>query len=110
MHGTGPHGIMPVRGQVVALLVPQHTSPSRGNQAVSWVAPREYWFARKSEPENARTLVILGGARSEPPFEAYSSDDSELNTDVGRKLREFLPETFLDLKEEDLEVEWEWVS
>lgn len=115
MHG--PAGIIPTRGQIVALRadapVSQLTKSSwSGNEGF------EYWFPRPLKPlteaahEHAYPLVIFGGGReaSGPKFEYYEEDDSVLNADVGRILRNFLHNTFPRLYQKGREPEMEWVS
>ncbi len=110
MHG--PQGIVPTRGQIIAV---RATSPSLlirsgfiGNDGF------EYWFPRPHKPsdENANELVILGGGREAAKgkgYEFYETDDSVVNEDVGKVLRDFLPAVFPGKFEKEIEPEMEWV-
>jgi len=110
-HFRGPEGIVPTRGQVIALradatLQELTRSGWVGNEAL------EYWFPRPvSNPAVDKPLVILGGGREVMPnFEFYVEDDSVVNGDVGRALRDFLPSVFRGLFKKGREPEMEWVS
>lgn len=56
-------------------------------------------------------LVILGGGResASPQFELYEEDDSVINGDVSRALKDFLPNLFEGRYEKGREPEMEWV-
>lgn len=113
-HLAGPLGIVPTRGQVIA---------TRANVTLdnltrsSWDGNEgfEYWFPRPLSSTEAdlgqKPLVILGGGRetSGPGFELYQTDDSVVHPDVGRALRNFLPDMFPGRFERDKEPEMEWV-
>lgn len=110
---TGPAGIIPTRGQVIA------TRASAELDVISrrsWSANQgsEYWFPRPVDAANGEThpLVILGGGREAetPSYELYEADDSVLNPQVGAVLRKFLPAVFPGRYEEGAEPEMEWVS
>lgn len=107
-HLAGESGIIPVRGQVLALRVPEEVitpqyeklsetanEPSMGTS--SWGANFgfEYWFPRSSK-NTSTALVILGGGRDTalPHLEEYTIDDSQINHVVGRTLRGFLNTVF----------------
>ena len=85
-----------------------------------WVANEgfEYWFPlpakydRSKEENKNYPLVILGGGRefATSPFEVYEDDDSVINEDVSRILRDFLPGLFEGKYEKAREPEMEWVS
>lgn len=109
-HLSGPEGIVPVRGQVMATraAVPatEFVNASYGN------AGDEYWFPRPSKSDGEHSLVILGGARhmSGPPFEVGETDDSKINEVVSQTLKEFLPAVFTGKFEIGQVPEMEWVS
>ncbi|ESK91144.1 fad dependent oxidoreductase [Moniliophthora roreri MCA 2997] len=115
MHG--PTGIIPTRGQVVAV---RH-SPQRGREReelrkVSWDANEgfEYWFPRPSRTfEEDVPLVILGGGREaakKTRYELYVSDDSACNEVVGKALRDFLGSLYDGGQEDQRRVEHEWTG
>lgn len=115
-HMHGPAGIIPTRGQIIALRaaasLPELTKASwSGNEGF------EYWFPRPVKiSEDTRTeenpLVILGGGRevSRPSFEYYETDDSSLNPKISKALKDFLPGVFPGKFEKGREPELEWVS
>ncbi|TFY76865.1 hypothetical protein EWM64_g7146 [Hericium alpestre] len=112
-HLTGPEGIVPVRGQIIAVRADADadaitTSGWTGNDHL------EYWFPRplKADEQEKNPLVILGGGRevAQRPFEFDQADDSELNEDVGRVLRDFLPGVFPGKFEVGKEPEMEWTG
>lgn len=112
-HMTGPAGIIPTRGQVIA------TRASAELDVISrrsWSANQgsEYWFPRPVDAANGETrpLVILGGGREAetPSYELYEADDSVLNPQVGAVLRKFLPAVFPGRYEEGAEPEMEWTG
>ncbi|KAF8175715.1 FAD dependent oxidoreductase-domain-containing protein [Mycena galopus ATCC 62051] len=94
---AGPAGILPVRGQVVALCAAMPLSVLR---TTSW-----------DTSVNPNPLVILGGARNAagPPFEKDMTDDSAVNANVGRVLRHFLPQISPSLYAPNREPEAEWL-
>lgn len=111
-HFTGPAGIIPTRGQAVAL----RAGVGRNSLGMSgWGnGGSEYWFpmpATHDEPEG-NPLVILGGGRevTSPEFELYEEDDSVLNEDVSRALADYLPNLFKGRYEVGRKAEMEWVS
>ena len=116
-HFTGPEGIIPVRGQVIALRAAVDRDELR---PAGWVANEsfEYWFPLPvkydggKEGSKKRPLVILGGGRevATAPFEVYEDDDSVINEDVSRVLKDFLPGLFEGKYEKGREPEMEWVS
>jgi len=115
-HMHGPSGIIPTRGQVIALRAAATLSEL---SKTSWDGNEgfEYWFPRpvnKSEGTGTEKnpLVIIGGGReaAEPPFEYYQTDDSVTNKDVGKALKDFLPDVFPGKFEKGREPEMEWVS
>ncbi|KAG7448005.1 FAD dependent oxidoreductase [Guyanagaster necrorhizus] len=100
-HLAGPQGIVPTRGQIVAMRSSARLAPGSwdGNEGF------EYWFPRP----RGEGLVILGGGRevSGPGFEYYETDDGSVNTDVGKALRGFLGEVF---EGDNQEPEMEWTG
>lgn len=109
MHG--PHGIIPTRGQVVAL---RARYPYVLNEGFVGNQGFEYWFPR-SPVESEHQLVILGGGREvmkDGRYENYETDDSVVVPEVGAVLRKFLPAVFPGRFEEEGDggVEMEWVS
>ncbi|KAJ7148512.1 FAD dependent oxidoreductase-domain-containing protein [Mycena crocata] len=107
-HMAGPAGIIPVRGQVVAI---RANASLADLSKISWVGNAGYWFPRPVVADE-NPLVILGGARIDagPPFETYVTDDSAVNPKVGKVLREFLPAMFPGLFEAGREPEREWTG
>ena len=110
-HLVGPAGIIPTRGQVIALRagVPLETLTRTG-----WGGNEgfEYWFPRPvANASQDHPLVILGGGRESEAtaYELYNADDSTVNPAVGDTLRRFLPAVFPGKYEEGREPEMEWV-
>lgn len=105
----GPSGVIPVRGQVMAL---RAAAPLESISRHAWTGNDdfEYWFPRPLEEGQEHPLVIIGGGRDAtgPTFETYVADDSEVNEKAGRALRNFLPALFPGKYEEGREPEWEW--
>lgn len=112
-HLAGLEGVVPVRGQVLALRADVSASALTSS---SWLANDgfEYWFPRPVKDEGELPIVILGGGREStgPTFETFESDDSVLNPIVGATLRKFLPAVFPDTYEAggESEVLMEWVQ
>ncbi|KAJ7025232.1 FAD dependent oxidoreductase, partial [Mycena alexandri] len=109
-HMAGPAGIVPVRGQVLAV---RANVPLDVLSTVSWASDQGYWFPRPiSGIEEEHPLVILGGAREAagPPFEMDVTDDSTVDSTVGAVLRSFLPALFPGLYEPGREPEAEWTG
>ncbi|KAK7024870.1 FAD dependent oxidoreductase [Favolaschia claudopus] len=126
-HLSGPAGIVPARGQVVALRAnvvadKMFKCSWDGNQGF------EYWFPRPVELQGAadlndksdenlkenlkKPLVILGGGREVEGsgFEFGETDDSVLNVEVGKMLRGFLPAVFPGKFDAGQEPEMEWTG
>lgn len=110
-HLQGPAGIVPTRGQIIAL---RANAPVERIGMPSWDANegQEYWFPRPptgAAEENA--LIILGGARAVGSlFGLYESDDSIIDPKVGQALRGFLDGIFGDRYEKGREPEMEWTG
>ncbi|KAJ7817054.1 FAD dependent oxidoreductase [Mycena olivaceomarginata] len=110
---AGPAGIIPTRGQVVAL---RATVPaSELGSKCSWDANEgfEYWFPRPTSAEGEeKPLVILGGGREvEVPDYGYNeTDDSVVHRGAGVALRKFLPAAFPGKFAEGGEPEMEWTG
>lgn len=108
---SGPNGIVPTRGQIIAT----RASVGRAlNKANGWSGNRgyEYWFPRPLKTGEVTPLVILGGGReaSGPRFELYVDDDSSTNPAVGKELRDFLPAVFGSNLGHGNEPEMEWTG
>jgi hypothetical protein len=77
----------------------------------------EYWFPMSAKHDSIQDgsegnpLVILGGGRevATPQFEIYEDDDSVINKNVSRALKNFLPDLFEGRYEKGREAEMEWV-
>lgn len=112
-HLGGPSGIVPVRGQVMATRanVSASTLTRVGARANGGL---EYWFPRppKSEEDELRPLVIIGGGREviQPGFELYETDDSVVDVEIGKVMREFLPAVFPGRFERGKQPEIEWTG
>ncbi|KNZ78587.1 hypothetical protein J132_11157 [Termitomyces sp. J132] len=110
-HLHGPNGIVPTRGQVMAI---RATVPATNITKASWGGNQgsEYWFPRPVEYPEDHPLIILGGGRdaSGPTYETYVADDSTVNKVVGRVLRNFLPGMFPGKYEKGREPEMEWTG
>ncbi|KAF8645987.1 hypothetical protein AX16_007414 [Volvariella volvacea WC 439] len=113
---AGPEGIVPTRGQIVA--VRANVSSAKLTKS-SWDGNEgfEYWFPRPVKvvapgEQEEHPLVILGGGResSGPEFEYNETDDSKLHPRVGQALRAFLPALFPGRFEEGREPEMEWTG
>lgn len=114
-HLQGTPGIVPTRGQAIALQA--DATLSELTQA-SWASNErhEYWFPRpvkvSEDGKEENPIVILGGGRQEAGlnFERNETDDSTLHRDVGKYLREYLPERFPGKYEKGREPTMEWVT
>lgn len=101
---TGPDGIVPCRGQIIA------TRASVGPKLIgknSWRGYQgvEYWFPRPLELKQNNPLVILGWGP-----ERYIDDDSSINPAVAKHMREILPSLFQGRYEQGNEPEMEWTG
>ncbi|KAH7923698.1 FAD dependent oxidoreductase [Leucogyrophana mollusca] len=109
---TGTAGIIPTRGQVMAVRAGVGATEITksgwgGNQGL------EYWFPRPVKNPSEHPLIILGGGREaavEHPFELYVDDDSVVNPAAGKVLRDFLPGIFPGKFEPGREPEMEWTG
>ncbi|KAJ7083784.1 FAD dependent oxidoreductase [Mycena epipterygia] len=110
-HMSGPGGIIPTRGQVIAL---RASVAAQDLFNCSWDANEgfEYWFPRPVSGEDEKPLVILGGAREvqRPDFEYYQTDDASVNPAVGAALRKFLPAVFPEKFVQGEQPEQEWTG
>ncbi|THU94716.1 FAD dependent oxidoreductase [Dendrothele bispora CBS 962.96] len=110
-HMHGPQGIVPTRGQVIAL---RAARPLQDLTKKAWYANEgfEYWFPRPMKLGEEFPLCILGGGRSAagPTFEWFESDDGMYNEDAGKALRACLPDLFPGRYEEGREPEMEWTG
>ncbi|OCH86540.1 FAD dependent oxidoreductase [Obba rivulosa] len=111
-HLRGPNGIVPTRGQIIAL---KADATAARLTTSGYIANEgfEYWFPRPVEdPEKDAPLVILGGGRElvRPHFEFGEVDDSKIDPKVGEVLRKFLPSVFPEMYEEGREPEMEWTG
>jgi glycine/D-amino acid oxidase-like deaminating enzyme len=134
-HMQGPNGIIPTRGQVVAL---RAAVTSAELTKRSWYGNEgfEYWFPRplqtsyiNPEKEDVEVtgdglqtplvqdleehpVVILGGGREAegPGYEYYNADDSTVGEKAGKVLRDFLPGLFPGKYEHGREPEMEWTG
>lgn len=110
---AGPEGIVPTRAQVISL----KAAVGRKELGMSaWAANEgfEYWFPRPAkciDGVEENPLVILGGGReaAAPKFELYETDDSVINEDVSRVLKDFLPGLLPGRYEKGREADMEWV-
>lgn len=102
----GPDGIVPTRGQVMAIRA--NTPGALGSTGFVANDGLEYWFPRQDNNEDENQLVILGGAREvKNDYEFHEVDDSVINPAVSKTLKAFLPDVFpgkFDVREP--EIEW----
>ncbi|KAJ4464376.1 FAD dependent oxidoreductase [Lentinula aciculospora] len=117
---SGKNGIIPTRGQIVAVRADAAVSES---WKASWGGLDHYWFPRpmngsdsglevEKEQHVDHPLVLLGGGRhiGGPAFEQFETDDSVVNTALGEELRGFLPETFPSMFKKGQTPEMEWTG
>ncbi|KAG6875921.1 hypothetical protein C0993_006796, partial [Termitomyces sp. T159_Od127] len=111
LHLHGPKGIVQTRGQVIAL---RAAASSTEITKDAWVGTLgwKYWFPRPVNSPEDEPLIIFGGGRDEsgPGLESYIVDDSTLNPNVSRGLRNYLPPLFPGNYEEGREPEMEWTG
>ena len=109
-HLYGPEGVVPTRGQAMALRAA--ATPDVITKA-AWASNEgfEYWFPRPVKAGEATPLVILGGGRevAKPRYELYEVDDAMCNEDVSMAMRKFLSSVFPGKYDEGREPEIEWV-
>lgn len=114
MAGSGPLGIVPTRGQVVALRANMSFPFGTGREGFVANGGLEYWFPRpKVENSDQNELVIFGGGREAADggrFEFFETDDSRVNHKVGECIRHFLPSVFPGKFEEEKDPDMEWVG
>ncbi|KAJ3994462.1 DAO-domain-containing protein [Lentinula boryana] len=115
----GKPGIIPTRGQIVAIRADTAVNDS---WRASWDGLDHYWFPRpvngsdsdaELETENQdHPLILLGGGRKigGPSFEQFETDDSVLNIALGKELRAFLPEMFPRMFKSVKDSEMEWTG
>ncbi|KAH9945748.1 FAD dependent oxidoreductase [Amylocystis lapponica] len=106
----GPSGIVPTRGQVIALRAAADATKITRS---AWLGNEgfEYWFPRPVGSAEERPLIILGGGREAGEnFQFYEVDDSVTDDKVGAVLRDFLPSVFPDMFEAGREPEMEWTG
>ncbi|KAJ7923511.1 hypothetical protein B0H13DRAFT_2316455 [Mycena leptocephala] len=105
MAGSGPQGIVPVRGQVLAM---RANAPLRRVTTASWSGNEGYWFPRPVAP-GADVMMMTKKPKTTP-----SSSSAARATPLGRHrrsvLRAFLPEMFPGLYEQGREPEAEWTG
>lgn len=110
-HLRGPTGVIPIRGQVMAL---RAAAPLQSISRHAWTGNEgfEYWFPRPLEHGKEHPLVIIGGGRdaTQPDYGVYVADDSEVNVKAGNALRKFLPTLFPGKYAEGREPEMEWTG
>ncbi|KAF9005212.1 FAD dependent oxidoreductase [Cyathus striatus] len=118
-HMSGPSGIIPTRGQIIAV---RAGVPLAELGTTSWDSNEgfEYWFprpingtdTRNDDKKDSHPLVIIGGGRevTAPNFEYYTTDDSVINKDVSKTLNDFLPGLFPKKYVRGREVEMEWTG
>ncbi|KAL0069973.1 hypothetical protein AAF712_002870 [Marasmius tenuissimus] len=115
----GPFGIIPTRGQVVAIRHDGGNGTEKGKETkkVSWDGNDgfEYWFPRPqrtaTKDSHETPLIILGGGREiAKGFEVHVSNDSTCNEEVGEGLRKFLGSVFVGSGKGKVEREWASLS
>lgn len=109
-HMQGSAGVIPTRGQVIAL---RANAPLEVISKASWAGNEgfEYWFPRPVKAIEEHPLIILGGGRElrKPLYKLYETDDSVVDADISIALRRFLPGVFPKYYQKDREPEMEWV-
>ncbi|KAF9481466.1 DAO-domain-containing protein [Pholiota conissans] len=117
------HTIVPTRGQVGAVRASVNASELWLNAWDGGAGGWEYWFPRHQDTDTdagkKNPLIILGGGRQfAKGLEVGVADDSEVNPDVSKALRGFLPWVFpaqfdaVSKTEEAVEDPWkmEWTG
>ncbi|KAJ7574549.1 FAD dependent oxidoreductase-domain-containing protein [Mycena floridula] len=108
---AGPGGVIPTRGQIIAL---RANATTEIVQKTSWEANEgfEYWFPRPVSSPDENPLIILGGGRetSGATYELYETNDATLNPTVSKTLKNFLVGIFEGIYEKDREPEMEWTG
>lgn len=105
---SGPQGIIPVRGQVIAT---RASGPVPGKESYIGNDGFEYWFPRPTSSNREAPLFILGGGREiAPNYDMYVTDDAHVDPKVGDVLRKFLPSVCPRAFERGMQPEMEWVS
>jgi len=96
--------IVPVRGQMM-ITIPS-SIPRLWPFGISINRGYIYGWQRNDN------MVILGGARGEagPELEYNCSDDSDINTAIDRKLRQFLPTHFGDMVKSPTKIMMTWAG
>ncbi|KAJ7593912.1 FAD dependent oxidoreductase [Mycena floridula] len=106
-HMTGPSGIIPRRGQMVALRANAPKSIMGDSAFLS--EDYQYWFPRPAKPDE-NPLVIIGGANADAPDRRYQTDDSILNQNASKALRDYVPSLQEDRYEKGRSPEMEWTG
>jgi len=108
-HLAGPSGIIPTRGQVISVRAGVDTEALG---TAGGTGGGGYWFPRplKSKAEETPLVILGGGREAADGLEVYNIDDSVVNQNVGKVLREFLPSVFPEKYDKDREPEMEWTG
>ncbi|KZV89989.1 FAD dependent oxidoreductase [Exidia glandulosa HHB12029] len=107
-HLTGPQGIIPVRGHIIAT---RASGPLSGKESYIGNDGFEYWFPRPTSSSRDAPLVILGGGREVAPnYDIYVTDDAHFDAKVGGVLRKFLPSVCPRSFERARQPEMEWTG
>ncbi|EJD48063.1 FAD dependent oxidoreductase [Auricularia subglabra TFB-10046 SS5] len=105
---TGPSGIVPVRGQVIAT---RASGPLVSKESYTGNDGFEYWFPRPTSSANEAPLVVLGGGREVGKnYEMYVTDDAHVDGTVGDVLRKFLPSVCPRSFERAKKPDMEWTG
>ncbi|EJU06548.1 DAO-domain-containing protein [Dacryopinax primogenitus] len=111
-HMSGQDGVVPTRGQVIATRasVPRSqlwNTSGVGNEGF------EYWFPRpEMNDKDGCPLIIIGGGRENtgPKYEFYTTDDSTVNPEASKVLRDFLPAVYPEQFDKGTAPEMEWTG
>ncbi|KAG9224333.1 hypothetical protein CCMSSC00406_0004832 [Pleurotus cornucopiae] len=108
-HMSGPGGIVPTRGQIVAI---RADAPTSKLSKASWDGNEgfEYWFPRPVSTDETPLVILGGGREAGSKFEYYETDDSSVSEVVGQALRGFLPSVFPKLYTRGKDPEMEWTG